>query len=170
MASEKCGAKRKSDGKPCTQPAGWGTDHFGVGRCRFHGGCTPIKHGRYSTVKGPLAEKMSKHETDPDPANLIPELSVLRALLEGFLGKYEETPEVLIGGAEKLIDGIRKTVDTIHKMQTRDLLTSRELEAAAAQIVLIVQEEVKDPDVLRRISTRLSTALFLPSLDRITTQ
>jgi hypothetical protein len=34
-----CGAKRKSGGK-CTQNAGWGTDHPGVGSCKLHGGNT----------------------------------------------------------------------------------------------------------------------------------
>jgi hypothetical protein len=35
-----CGAKRRSDGKPCRKFAGEGTDHFGIGRCRLHGGST----------------------------------------------------------------------------------------------------------------------------------
>lgn len=30
-----CGAA-KSNGEPCTQPAGYGTDHPGKGRCRWH--------------------------------------------------------------------------------------------------------------------------------------
>jgi hypothetical protein len=30
------------DPKPtCSLPAGWGTDHVGVGRCKLHGGMTP---------------------------------------------------------------------------------------------------------------------------------
>lgn len=32
-----CHAK-KSNGKLCKQPRGWGTDHFGTGRCKLHGG------------------------------------------------------------------------------------------------------------------------------------
>lgn len=37
---EKCNA-RKTDGSGyCGQPAGWGTDHNGHGRCKFHGGST----------------------------------------------------------------------------------------------------------------------------------
>lgn len=36
-----CGAKKRSDGKPCRKFAGEGTDHFGIGRCRLHGGSTP---------------------------------------------------------------------------------------------------------------------------------
>jgi hypothetical protein len=34
-----CGAKTR-DGTPCAHPAGWGTDHPGVGRCKLHGGST----------------------------------------------------------------------------------------------------------------------------------
>lgn len=40
-----CGASRsgKSTSGPgiCCQPAGWGTDHKGVGRCKWHGGDSP---------------------------------------------------------------------------------------------------------------------------------
>jgi hypothetical protein len=36
-----CGGKlRKKDGT-CEQPAGWGTEHQGTGRCKLHGGCAP---------------------------------------------------------------------------------------------------------------------------------
>ena len=56
-----CGAKAKSTGEPCRKPAGWGTDHPGEGRCKFHGGCNTgpkdnsgnknaQKHGAYSKV------------------------------------------------------------------------------------------------------------------------
>jgi hypothetical protein len=37
---QKCGAKARS-GNPCGRPAGWGTPHPGVGRCKMHGGSTP---------------------------------------------------------------------------------------------------------------------------------
>jgi hypothetical protein len=38
----KCGAQKRqgAPGETCTQPAGWGTDHAGTGRCRLHGGNT----------------------------------------------------------------------------------------------------------------------------------
>jgi hypothetical protein len=36
-----CGAKRRQGEGTCRKPAGAGTDHPGVGRCRLHGGCTP---------------------------------------------------------------------------------------------------------------------------------
>lgn len=36
----KCGAKKRQGTGFCTQRAGWGTDHPGVGRCKLHGGKT----------------------------------------------------------------------------------------------------------------------------------
>lgn len=36
-----CGAQRRAkEGGRCTRPAGWGTTHLGVGRCKLHGGST----------------------------------------------------------------------------------------------------------------------------------
>lgn len=35
-----CEAKTRSGGH-CQRPAGWGTSHAGVGRCKLHGGATP---------------------------------------------------------------------------------------------------------------------------------
>lgn len=36
-----CGAKKKQGEGTCNRPAGWGTDHPGIGRCKLHGGSTP---------------------------------------------------------------------------------------------------------------------------------
>jgi hypothetical protein len=38
--SSKCGAKNRA-GLPCGRPAGWGTPHPGIGRCKLHGGSSP---------------------------------------------------------------------------------------------------------------------------------
>lgn len=38
-ADIQCGANT-SAGTPCRRPAGWGTDHPGAGRCKWHGGAT----------------------------------------------------------------------------------------------------------------------------------
>lgn len=47
-APKRCGA-RKSKGGLCEQPRGWGTDHPGSGRCRYHGGASP--NGRKAANK-----------------------------------------------------------------------------------------------------------------------
>lgn len=36
----KCGATKRQGEGTCTQAAGWGTDHPGIGRCKLHGGGT----------------------------------------------------------------------------------------------------------------------------------
>lgn len=52
---EVCGAKTRA-GTPCRYVAGYKTDHLGQGRCRLHGGATPIKHGRRSKIKRTLRD------------------------------------------------------------------------------------------------------------------
>jgi hypothetical protein len=37
---DKCGGHRRRAEKPCQRPAGWGTDHPGIGTCKLHLGCT----------------------------------------------------------------------------------------------------------------------------------
>jgi len=39
-AGEHCNARKTGGDGYCKQPAGWGTDHNGTGRCKFHGGNT----------------------------------------------------------------------------------------------------------------------------------
>lgn len=39
----KCGAKRRQGGGCCNLSAGYGTDHLGHGRCKWHGGSTPTQ-------------------------------------------------------------------------------------------------------------------------------
>jgi hypothetical protein len=42
MADPKyCGAPKRQGPGDCTRPAGWGTGHPGIGRCKLHGGKTP---------------------------------------------------------------------------------------------------------------------------------
>ena len=66
-AKPKCGAvtrgtdatrNKPCDGHPCLRVAGHGTSHLGTGRCKYHGGANPIKHGLYSKVV-PLAMRDS---------------------------------------------------------------------------------------------------------------
>jgi hypothetical protein len=40
VAPVTCGAKKRQGGL-CSMPAGWGTNHVGVGHCRQHSGNTP---------------------------------------------------------------------------------------------------------------------------------
>lgn len=91
-----CAAKTRS-GAPCQKEPGWGTDHVGQGRCRLHGGATPIKHGMRSTIiRSPLRDLIEHHAANPDPLNILGELAIVRALLDDYINRYEEFRDALL--------------------------------------------------------------------------
>ena len=91
-----CRAKTRK-GTQCGRPAGWGTDHIGEGRCKLHGGKTPIKTGRYSKITRPrIKELIEQFENDPKPLDLLPEVKLLRALILDYIERYDEYTEALI--------------------------------------------------------------------------
>jgi hypothetical protein len=92
-----CGAHSRTTGKPCQNVAGKGTDHLGQGRCRYHGGATPIKHGLYSKVRrGRLGQRIAEIASRTDLLDLNEELALLKALLQQWLLEHQS-----------LVDGIR---------------------------------------------------------------
>lgn len=90
----RCGAKTRAGGT-CQLAAGFRTDHPGEGRCRFHGGATPVKHGRYSSIKRPrIKQLLEEYEKDPEPMNLLPEVKLLRALTTDFVERWEHFTDI----------------------------------------------------------------------------
>lgn len=64
-----CGAPTKQgDGSPCKLPAGAGTDHKGVGKCKLHFGATP-SHG-VAAVREVAARASAPQWVDPAQALL----------------------------------------------------------------------------------------------------
>lgn len=91
-----CGARTRN-GSPCRKPLGAGTDHVGQGKCKLHGGATPIRHGRYSQItREPLRLLIERHEADPDPLNMLAELAAARAFFEDFVNRYDEWREAIL--------------------------------------------------------------------------
>lgn len=65
----KCGArKRDGSGGHCTQTAGWGTDHVGIGKCRKHGGSTKNHVASAKTEMARLAVATYGLPREVDPA------------------------------------------------------------------------------------------------------
>lgn len=92
-----CGAKLRNRDAFCRQPAGARTNHPGTGRCWIHGGLTPVRHGRYSSVvRREIQELLRELEQDPNPLNILPDLLMVRALLADFLNRYEENREAVL--------------------------------------------------------------------------
>jgi len=95
--SPKCGGPRKHAAGPCTRPAGWGTGHVGVGRCKLHGGSTPTheKHGQAVLVEQEARQafgKLADHSTPvTDPLTALGELAGHAAAWMRFLaGRIED--------------------------------------------------------------------------------
>src|SRR5262245_31247121 len=92
-----CNAKTRS-GKPCQGKP------MPNGRCRMHGGKGsggPITHGRYSKISRPrISELILQFEQDANPIDLIPELSLLRALVQDYIERYDTITDALIAWHE----------------------------------------------------------------------
>lgn len=181
--SSRCGAVKRQGGGACGRPAGWGTEHVGSGRCKLHGGNNPVKHGRYSQITRPrLKELIEQFGADPDPMNLLPEVVLLRALVQDYIERYDAFTGALIDwheswkdtgqgkkpqqvvdilSAGKFIADIGGLVDKIHKQRAEGTVTmeavGHHLEKMGMEVVAAVQEAIADAD------TRTAT---LAAIDR----
>lgn len=177
----KCGGKKHGVDERCTQAAGWGTDHPGSGRCKLHGGATPIQHGRYSDIEREgLKEAQERFAADPAPLDLLPELALMRAITEDLVNRWHEIfgpegallawhesylsgrndapkPRQLpdfstIGG---LIDKVGKMAERIHKQKQSALISfatvNRVMEQLGVEVVRAVESETTDADTRARI-------------------
>jgi len=143
-SADLCGAETRS-GAPCKQPAGWGTEHVGRGRCKLHGGNAgrPVKHGRYSVkARSGLEEKIRQYREDENPAEQWDELALLRALLQEWLDNLDALDEDTISVILDLQKEIRRTLDTINKIQTRTALTQAEVEYLQARMADVLKTHV----------------------------
>ncbi len=95
-----CDAKTHApDGHLCDHPAGFGTDHLGTGRCKYHGGATPCKTGARSKVhsrRPRILELAAEFEKLEDPFNILPELAMVRAMARDWIEHFEEYRDALL--------------------------------------------------------------------------
>lgn len=93
----RCGAKTRRGAGTCGQRAGARTPHEGEGRCWLHGGLTPVRHGRYSTItRTEIRALVEAHAGDPDPLDVFPELALVRALTQDYVQRYDAWREALL--------------------------------------------------------------------------
>ena len=54
----------------CLRRSGWGTEHVGIGRCRYHGGASPQANRsarlRVMELQGPVTARLGQLIADPD--------------------------------------------------------------------------------------------------------
>lgn len=175
---EVCGAQTRQ-GHTCKNAAGKGTDHQGSGRCSFHGGATPIRHGRYSTIQRPrLQERLRELQEDTDPLDLVPEAQMIRALTMDFIERYDELTDALlewnydeagdarsenrrprpqrvpeIHEAADLLDKVSRVVERAQKARKEGAITMDTFNRVMEQMGVSVARHVKDPAALQAIET-----------------
>lgn len=66
-----CGAKPKGKRTECDRPAGFGTDHPGVGCCVLHGGNTSVQIGSGKVARAELSMLTDENVTFMDPAQAL---------------------------------------------------------------------------------------------------
>lgn len=79
-----CGGRKHQGGGTCTQPAGWGTDHPGFGRCKLHAGASPS--GRAAALAEQALAELERLGAAEPVGNPLEEL----ARLAGRARKWEE--------------------------------------------------------------------------------
>jgi hypothetical protein len=166
--SRLCGARAKSrPGGTCRKPAGWGTDHVGEGRCRIHGGVSgTLKHGRYSKVKHTaLRELIERHEQDPEPLNIHPELAAARALFESYIDRYQAWADALlawheswklgedkgkptqlpdIADAYRILSEVTKIAERIEKVRSANAISRPELLRVLSEMSRTVDRRIDE--------------------------
>ncbi len=181
-AGPKCGARKrqpKGTKEKCTQAAGWGTDHPGEGRCKLHGGASPIKHGRYSTItRKSIRQRMDALAADKNPLDLEPDLLLLRALLVDYIERYDAFTEALfawhdsyrnngnsepkpiqlldISDASTIIEKVSRVVERVHKIRSESSLSFETFRRLMEQMGLAVAKHV-DADTVGRIEAEWGT-------------
>jgi hypothetical protein len=90
-----CGADTKS-GRPCRNPVGKGTTHLGQGRCKYHGGATPIKNGLFSNVRRTrLGKRIGELAEFRDLQQRADKVAALLAILEEKVDEYQKRADEL---------------------------------------------------------------------------
>lgn len=165
-----CGARRKKDGNPCTRPAGWGTYHPGIGKCKLHGGSTPFKHGLHSQYFHALftSSKLEPYqqellENEDQLNDLRVEIIKLRTILVDIETRWREgkieVPEHFYKWSGMIIEKISDVVEKRNRIKygqkLQVSLSPDQIRNFMNKVIRIIKEEVKDANTVRRIVSRI---------------
>jgi hypothetical protein len=162
-----CNALKRRGGL-CQQPPGFKTPHPGVGRCKFHGGCTPVKHGASSSVyalRPTIGEAVERFLALENPLDLSSELATMRALAEDFINRYQEWRDALlawhasyltdkatakpreildVADGHRIIAEVGKMVERIEKIRAENAISWPRLTTLSGEMYRVVERYVMD--------------------------
>jgi hypothetical protein len=158
-----CGSPRKKGRPACTQRAGWGTTHPGLGRCKLHGGLQEddgrVKHGLYSPVMQALLKKREGQwdESAARAIDLSEEISTLRLLASDLGSKKKLNRDAFL----TIIDRITRAVSAQQQMVKQGLVSLETVNRYLEAIGLVIARHVKERNVLERIEADLGAIPLL---------
>lgn len=142
-------------GKYCPQVAGAGTDHKGVGRCKHHGGATPVKHGlrsMYLVRSERMAERIRRMEDDPTLADMRNELVILCALLDETLSR----PKPDRAAVERLSIEVSRMKERVHNVSAKKFFSIEQMRNYWMNLNRIIESVLKDePDLCVKLQQQL---------------
>ena len=157
----KCNGKVHRQLRYCKKPAGWGTKHFGTGRCKLHGGCsTGRKSGnlRYSDfVPSSLVEKYEEFsvEDDKEIKSLDNEIALVRAKVTGVeainnSGEYDSKIMQMVELIRRLCESKQKIEEGI-KQKVEIEIVGKVIDS----MIEIIERTVDSIDVKRALATEM---------------
>lgn len=155
-----CTARSKRTRRPCGQRAGAGTDHSGVGACRWHGGATPMVHGGYSKIpRARLGDLLDRFVADPSWREMRGEVALVRASIETFVEQHAEklgSPDLGEAAAatrvvSELVERATKVLERIDRAEAANAISQPEFFRLMAHMGRVVEMYVRDQETLEKI-------------------
>ena len=170
-----CNARKKGHGDEgyCTQRAGWGTSHPSVGRCKLHGGASPLyeKTALVQAAINPppetsapsnLRERALEYQWDPNLLDLKREIAGLRAMEEKLNVTLNQDGETRDFAAIKSYFMIANTIGKLVEKQEA-LLRGRKYMIPIQTVIdwadgvgAILQKHIQDPKLLAAIAKEVA--------------
>ena len=140
----KCGGKLHRREGFCTQPAGWGTDHPGEGRCKLHGGVSGRRtHGLCSKIKSKSLRELIEYFKENPYEGVEDELCTARALLVDYLNRTKDEGRD-INALSRLVERITRIVERKYRMEHDKPMSQSQLMRVLHQMAYVVEVEVQD--------------------------
>ena len=161
--------KKRGDGtERCTNKAGFGTQHVGMGACKLHGGNAgrPPISGRHAIqTRMRLSDKVEAY-LNVDRSKLLDltrELATARAMFDDFMDSFPDTEDDNYGIAfhrfTVIIGTIGTLVEKISKIDSRNTLTAAQVMYLRATMADIMLKYLPDIHVRERAIRELAARM-----------
>lgn len=157
-----CNAWAKT--KYCDQPAGFGTNHVGTGRCKFHGGASQGRPKKIFSAASYLNSDLLRtiedvSQLDPSALTSIDnEINLIRTGLYDYAKRCIDKQEGLHAGTLKdFTNSLVKLIEAKGKLEGKinnQKVPTEIIVLYVNQVTNILKQECP-PDQLKRISTRM---------------